>query len=259
MYFCIRDDDTSYFTSPEDLERFTARLAVGGQCRSPSFLSVELGKARESPSSIAASGRCIRSMKTLLWSNTFAKVSRLGVSKPCFMAIITMSQMDVRNLRSTTIWNAGSGKAGITWKSCWIRQSASLLLPAILSAARGFGQLPEPACTWAALQGSGPDGLWVRQGVEIWWRLRQWKKAGGVGVPWVLDLGDHREISGNAVTPFSVQREMIRLSKPHWPMAGSFAWQLTTGRWRFRMCVPVGRQRLNSCAVWSNAPAQTLV
>jgi hypothetical protein len=27
--------------------------------------------------------------------------------------------------------------------------------------------------------------------------------SGGAGVPWVLDLGDHREIAGNAVTPLS--------------------------------------------------------
>jgi hypothetical protein len=35
----------------------------------------------------------------------------------------------------------------------------------------------------------------------LWLRLRRWRKTGGPGVPWVLDLGDHREIAGNAVTP----------------------------------------------------------
>jgi hypothetical protein len=35
----------------------------------------------------------------------------------------------------------------------------------------------------------------------LWLRLRRWRKNGGLGVPWVLDLGDHREISGNTVTP----------------------------------------------------------
>src|SRR4029077_17248486 len=28
-----------------------------------------------------------------------------------------------------------------------------------------------------------------------WWRLRKWRSGGGRGIPWVLDLGDHREIS----------------------------------------------------------------
>jgi hypothetical protein len=36
-----------------------------------------------------------------------------------------------------------------------------------------------------------------------WLRLRKWRKSGGVGVPWVLDLGDHRELAGNPVTPAS--------------------------------------------------------
>jgi peptidoglycan/xylan/chitin deacetylase (PgdA/CDA1 family) len=36
---------------------------------------------------------------------------------------------------------------------------------------------------------------------RLWLRLRRWRKDGGVGVPWVLDLGDHKEIAGNAVTP----------------------------------------------------------
>jgi hypothetical protein len=37
----------------------------------------------------------------------------------------------------------------------------------------------------------------------LWWKLRQWRRQGGVGVPWVLDLGDHREIGGNPVTPLA--------------------------------------------------------
>ena len=34
-----------------------------------------------------------------------------------------------------------------------------------------------------------------------WLKLRIWQKKFATGVPWVLDLGDHREIPGNAVTP----------------------------------------------------------
>jgi hypothetical protein len=36
-----------------------------------------------------------------------------------------------------------------------------------------------------------------------WWRIRKWKSEGGQGIPWVLNLKDHREIAGNAVTPTS--------------------------------------------------------
>jgi hypothetical protein len=40
-----------------------------------------------------------------------------------------------------------------------------------------------------------------------WWRLRKWRSGGGRGIPWVLDMGDHREIPGNAVTPTSSLQE----------------------------------------------------
>ena len=34
-------------------------------------------------------------------------------------------------------------------------------------------------------------------------RLRIWRKSGRLGTPWILDLGDHREVAGNPVTPLS--------------------------------------------------------
>jgi Uncharacterized protein conserved in bacteria (DUF2334) len=36
---------------------------------------------------------------------------------------------------------------------------------------------------------------------RTWLRLRQWRRANKAGIPWILDLLDHREIPGNAVTP----------------------------------------------------------
>jgi hypothetical protein len=36
-----------------------------------------------------------------------------------------------------------------------------------------------------------------------WLKLRRWQRSGGFGIPWVLDLGDHREIAGSPVTPLS--------------------------------------------------------
>jgi hypothetical protein len=37
----------------------------------------------------------------------------------------------------------------------------------------------------------------------LWLKLYYWRKSGGLGVPWILDLKDHYEIAGNAVTPRS--------------------------------------------------------
>jgi hypothetical protein len=38
---------------------------------------------------------------------------------------------------------------------------------------------------------------------ETWLRLKRWHYSGGLGVPWVLNVGTHREIAGCAVTPLS--------------------------------------------------------
>jgi hypothetical protein len=38
---------------------------------------------------------------------------------------------------------------------------------------------------------------------STWLELRRWRKSGAHGIPWILDLGDHREIPGNGVTPIS--------------------------------------------------------
>jgi hypothetical protein len=44
---------------------------------------------------------------------------------------------------------------------------------------------------------------WSLKSWTLWLHLRRWRMSGGAGTPWVLDLGDHREIAGNAVTPLS--------------------------------------------------------
>ena len=64
-------------------------------------------------------------------------------------------------------------------------------------------------------------------------RLRRWKVGGGVGVPWVLDLGDHREIAGNAVTPLSHSQLNEAILAAAVSVGGAFCalahyWELTT-------------------------------
>jgi hypothetical protein len=44
---------------------------------------------------------------------------------------------------------------------------------------------------------------WSPRSWNLWVRLRRWQMSGGLGLPWVLDLGDHRELAGHPVTPLS--------------------------------------------------------
>ncbi len=38
---------------------------------------------------------------------------------------------------------------------------------------------------------------------KTWLKLRRWQRSGGFGIPWILNLGDHREVAANPVTPLS--------------------------------------------------------
>jgi hypothetical protein len=65
------------------------------------------------------------------------------------------------------------------------------------------------AVTRAGLHLGGAAGvrsgwpLLSRKTWSLWLRLRCWRQSNAAGVPWILDLGDHRELPGNAVTPRS--------------------------------------------------------
>jgi peptidoglycan/xylan/chitin deacetylase (PgdA/CDA1 family) len=67
-------------------------------------------------------------------------------------------------------------------------------LRAVVAAGLHFGGTVGVRSGWSLL--SRPT--WAN-----WFNLRRWRKHGGAGVPWILDLGDHREIPGNPVTPSS--------------------------------------------------------
>jgi hypothetical protein len=64
---------------------------------------------------------------------------------------------------------------------------------------------------------------------KTWLRLRQWRKSGGLGVPWILDLRDHREIPGNAVTPAADFRDNQARFRVALAMGGVFC--LSTHYW----------------------------
>jgi hypothetical protein len=68
---------------------------------------------------------------------------------------------------------------------------------------------------------------------RTWFHLRQWRRSGGTGVPWVLDLGDHREMCGTAVTPSSRCEEQDAAFESALRMKGVFCaathyWELNT-------------------------------
>jgi len=68
---------------------------------------------------------------------------------------------------------------------------------------------------------------------RTWSKLRSWRTSGGLGVPWVLDLGDHREIAGNSVTPSASFGQNIKIFNTALAMGGVFCafthyWEMST-------------------------------
>jgi hypothetical protein len=67
--------------------------------------------------------------------------------------------------------------------------------------------------------------------LRAWWRIRKWRLKGGRGVPWVVSLGDHREISGNAITPSSTLQDIEARFDCARELRGVFC--LATHYWEF--------------------------
>jgi hypothetical protein len=55
-----------------------------------------------------------------------------------------------------------------------------------------------------------------------WLKLRKWRRQSAIGLPWILDLGDHREIPGNAITPSADFRKNQAAFENALRMGGTF-------------------------------------
>jgi hypothetical protein len=71
---------------------------------------------------------------------------------------------------------------------------------------------------------------------SLWLRLYRWRTSGGLGVPWILDLGDHRELPGNPVTPASRLQHNEAVFESTLTMGGVFCvathyWEQDTPSW----------------------------
>jgi Uncharacterized protein conserved in bacteria (DUF2334) len=204
LRFCIRDDDTNFFTQPEELERAYGRitemgpvsLAVVPFCRAGTNKAVpENLRGRHTIHPLHENTRLVAYLRDKVAAGRF-EIMLHGYhhdethDRPEFADGDDLHQrvLDGRryleDLLATTIKvfvppHNTIGRAGL-------RAIAQERLHLGGAAGVRGGWPVLSADTWA-----------------LWWRLRQWRVNGGVGVPWILDLGDHREIPGNAVTPWS--------------------------------------------------------
>lgn len=205
MYFCVRDDDTSFFTSPEELDKAYGEITESG----PISLAVvpfhRAGTSKAVPDKYRGRG----SIHPLHDNRALVEYLRAGISEGRFEIMLHGYHHDEPSEQE---WEFSAGK-DLLEKAVDGRKYLEDLLGApirvFVPPHNAIGRAGLRAIVCASLHLGCVAGLrsaWSplsRATWKTWLKLRKWRKGGGLGIPWILDLGDHREIAGNPVTPAS--------------------------------------------------------
>ena len=202
MEFCIRDDDTSCFTTPEQLETVYGEISTHG----PVSLAVvpyhRAGTSKGVPEQLRRRG----TIHALGDNRPLVEYLRDGVSKGRYEVMLHGYHHDESDGRAEFADRSDLAQRvsrGRKYLEDLLGTSVRVFVPP--GNTIGAAGLRAIAREGLHLGGTaGVRGGWCLTSAATWktWlRLRQWRKSGGLGVPWILDLRDHREIPGNAVTP----------------------------------------------------------
>ena len=202
MYFCIRDDDTSFFTSPEDLERVYGEVSRWG----PISLAVVPFHRAGTSKAVPDKFRGRWSVHPLHENQPLVDYLRTGISAGRFEIMLHGYHHDEPDGRLEFASGAHLAQRVADGRK-YLEDLLSTTIRVFVPPRNTIGRQGLRAIALAGLHLGGTAGVrrgWSplsRKTWSLWLRLRRWRKSGGLGTPWVLDLGDHREIPGNAVTP----------------------------------------------------------
>jgi len=204
VQFCLRDDDTSFFTSPEDLERAYGEVSRLG----PVSLAVVPFCRAGTSKGVPAQMRGRWTVHALEENQPLVEYLRAGTAAGRFEVMLHGFFHDEPH-----------GRPEFAAGDDLLRRVAEgrRYLETLLDTRVRVFVPPHNAIGPQGLRAIAREGLHlggtagVRHGWpplswrtwKTWLRLHRWRSRGGSGVPWVLDLGDHREIAGVAVTPSS--------------------------------------------------------
>lgn len=207
MQFCIRDDDTSFFTSPEQLEHAYGELSQWG----PISLAVVPFHRAGTSKGVPEKYRGRWSVHPLHENHSLVEYLRCGIAAGRYEVMLHGYYHDEPDGHhefqsgDDLVRRVGDGRK-------YLEDLLGTNIRVFVPPRNGIGRDGLFAIAHEGLHLGGVAGIrsgWPPCSARswgLWLRLRRWKMGGGVGVPWVLDLGDHREIAGNAVTPLSRSR-----------------------------------------------------
>jgi hypothetical protein len=202
MEFCIRDDDTSYFTSPDELDAVYGEVSLHG----PVSLAVVPFHRAGTSGDVPERFRMRWTVHPLHENRPLVQYLRDGISNGRFEVMLHgYHHNEPDGLPEFT--NRDDLDQRVSRGRKYLEDLLGAHIRVFVPPGNTIGAAGLRAIVREGLHLGGAVGVrggWSPLAVATWrtWlHLRRWRKSGGVGVPWILDLGDHREIPGNAVTP----------------------------------------------------------
>lgn len=202
MEFCIRDDDTSFFTSPEQLEAAYGDITQRG----PVSLAVVPFHRAGTSKAVPEEFRGRWTVHPVHKNEPLVDYLRQGVAKNRFEIMLHGYYHDEPDSRPE--FAHGDDLAHrVDRGRKYLEDLLGTGIRVFVAPKNVIGRRGLDAISRAGLHLGGIAGIrsgwpfFARKSWSLWFRLRRWQMSGGVGIPWVLDMGDHREIAGNAITP----------------------------------------------------------
>jgi hypothetical protein len=211
VLFCIRDDDTSYFTSPEELENAYGEVTKHGPVSLAIIPFCRAGQSRGLP----AGHREQWSVHPLGENKALVQYLRQGIADGRYEAMLHGYHHDEPTIRHE--FRGGSDlhrkvREGKRYLENLLQTSIHVFVPPHNAISRsGLQAISREGLHLGGVAGMRSGWSWLSlHNLRIWCRLHRWRANGHVGIPWVLDLPDHKELSGNPITPFSTFKQSLK-------------------------------------------------
>lgn len=234
MYFCIRDDDTSFFTSPEELDRAYGEISKWG----PISLAVVPFHRAGTSKGVPEKFRGRWTIHPLHENQELVEYLRSNAANGRFEIMLHGYHHDEPTCRfefargNHLAERVSSGRK-------YLEDLLSARVRVFVAPRNTIGRQGLCALAKEGMHLGGVTGarsgwpLLSRKTWRLWWHLRNWRNQGGLGVPWILDLVDHREIAGNPATPVNSFRRNQSVFDLALDLGGAFClathyWELST-------------------------------
>jgi hypothetical protein len=207
VQFCIRDDDTSFFTAPDELERAYGEASGWG----PISLAVVPFHRAGTSKGVPEQYRGRWTIHGLHENRALVDYLRRRTAEGRYEVMLHGYYHDEPD-GHWEFQHGGDLARRVADGRKYLEDLIGTKVRVFVPPRNAIGRDGLRAIAREGLDLGGVAGMrsgWPRSSFRSWqeWmRVRRWKMTGGAGLPWVLDLGDHREIAGNAVTPFSTSR-----------------------------------------------------